>query len=279
MSIYFRDWLKTQVTQLVSVQACAIGPATGTLTRSTPTDLRVALWTGNIVHIYILTEPFKTRAIRNIAQRDTSQGAGTMFILAPHLVPTPGQRISPPDWMLALQALNNERLYTYPPEDREIALLQLHLEHLPTTGQFEAMYGPHVPLETLHFGRMSIKMRSIKGFWIVAHFGAEAFWQSARQARYTPPPRRQYARTNGRQTTGKPPGYNNVQRPQSRLDSYYALLGISPEASEEEVKIAFRRQVFNVHPDVSALPKMLAEEKFRALAEAYDYIKAKRGWS
>ena len=50
-------------------------------------------------------------------------------------------------------------------------------------------------------------------------------------------------------------------------------------ASYEEIKIAFRRQVFNVHPDVSALPKVVAEEKFRLLAEAFDLIKEKRGWN
>ena len=50
-------------------------------------------------------------------------------------------------------------------------------------------------------------------------------------------------------------------------------------ATQEEVKLAFRQRVFSVHPDVSALPKVMAEEKFRLLAEAYEYIKTAHGWS
>ena len=50
------------------------------------------------------------------------------------------------------------------------------------------------------------------------------------------------------------------------------------DAAHEQVREAFRRQVFDVHPDVSALPTALAEERFRAVAEAWEHIRSVRGW-
>ncbi|HOI00399.1 MAG TPA: TerB family tellurite resistance protein [Bacteroidales bacterium] len=63
-------------------------------------------------------------------------------------------------------------------------------------------------------------------------------------------------------------------------DAAYQILEISPDASDEEVKKAYRRQAMRHHPDkVSHLGPEIhkaAEEKFRALNEAYERIKRKR---
>lgn len=279
MSAYFRDWLKTQLTQMVDVRGCVPGTTTGILARAHLADLRVGLWTGNVVHIYIIAEALKTRAIKNIVQRDTGDSIGTMFMVAPHLVPQSGQRLSPSAWLLALQALNNDRIYTYPPEDREARLLQFHLERHDTPDSYGAIYGPHVKIEKLHFGRVAIKPRAVKGFWTMAHFGAEAFWQPGKATHYVPPPRRQYSRASEQHTSGQQAAPSSPAASPSQLESCYTLLGINSNTSHEEVKMAFRQRVFSAHPDVSDLPKAIAEEKFRALAEAYDYIKVERGWS
>jgi molecular chaperone DnaJ len=52
----------------------------------------------------------------------------------------------------------------------------------------------------------------------------------------------------------------------SKLD-YYDVLGISREASQEEIKRAFRKLAFKYHPDRSKLPD--AEKKFKEASEAY----------
>ena len=281
MSRYFRLWLRERIIGLVGVQQCAIGPASGLLGRSYPPDLRVALWTGNVIHIYILHEPLKTRSIKSILQHDTGQSIGSMFIAAPNLLPQRDELFSPPEWLMALHSLNNERIYTFPAADHDIALLQVHFERVDAIETYEGIYGPPVVFEKLHFGRVSIKPRYIKGFWTIAHLGKEAFWQGEKRTRYTVPPRQTYTPSNNHQQGSRTGTRQSAQaaHPKTPLDLSYEQLGVGPDASHEEVKLAFRQRVFSVHPDVSALPKSIAEEKFRVLTEAYETIKIHRGWS
>ena len=57
----------------------------------------------------------------------------------------------------------------------------------------------------------------------------------------------------------------------------YALLGLQPDAAREQAREAFRRQALDFHPDVSALPAGIAEERFRAIAEAWETIRVRAG--
>ena len=64
-------------------------------------------------------------------------------------------------------------------------------------------------------------------------------------------------------------------------DAFYKILEISPDAGDEEVKQAYKRQALLYHPDkVSHLGKDLvatAEEKFKVINEAYQTIRSERG--
>jgi molecular chaperone DnaJ len=51
---------------------------------------------------------------------------------------------------------------------------------------------------------------------------------------------------------------------------YYELLGVGREASEAEIKRAFRRLAREFHPDVSDAPD--AQERFREVVEAYEVL-------
>lgn len=61
----------------------------------------------------------------------------------------------------------------------------------------------------------------------------------------------------------------------------YAVLEISPSASDDEVKSAYRRMAMKNHPDkVASLGpdvRKAAEEKFMKIRDAYDTIKRERG--
>jgi curved DNA-binding protein CbpA len=54
------------------------------------------------------------------------------------------------------------------------------------------------------------------------------------------------------------------------MQDYYSILGVSPGASQKEIKFAFRRLAKQYHPDkVDESCKKTAENKFKRIAEAY----------
>lgn len=65
------------------------------------------------------------------------------------------------------------------------------------------------------------------------------------------------------------------------IDSAYSVLEISPSATNDELRAAYRRMAMKNHPDKVATlgPEVqkAAEEKFRKIQEAYETIKKDRG--
>ena len=61
----------------------------------------------------------------------------------------------------------------------------------------------------------------------------------------------------------------------------YSVLGVSPDATDEEIRTAYRRMAMKNHPDKVATlgPEVqkAAAEKFRQVQEAYEAIKKERG--
>lgn len=52
---------------------------------------------------------------------------------------------------------------------------------------------------------------------------------------------------------------------------YYQILGVKRDASESEIKRAYRKMAHQYHPDISKLPD--AKERFQELSEAYEVLR------
>ncbi len=65
------------------------------------------------------------------------------------------------------------------------------------------------------------------------------------------------------------------------IDSAYKILEVNPDATDEEVKAAYRKMAVKYHPDkvehLGPEIRKSAEEKFQQLQAAYDEIKKRRG--
>ena len=51
---------------------------------------------------------------------------------------------------------------------------------------------------------------------------------------------------------------------------YYEVLGVAKDASQADIKNAFRQKARKLHPDVNKEPD--AEEKFKELGQAYEVL-------
>ena len=54
------------------------------------------------------------------------------------------------------------------------------------------------------------------------------------------------------------------------LSSHYDVLGVSPEATGEEIKKAYRKLARTLHPDVN--PGAEASDRFKAVTHAYEVL-------
>jgi DnaJ like chaperone protein len=76
----------------------------------------------------------------------------------------------------------------------------------------------------------------------------------------------------------------SIFNPRASVDTSYTVLGVTREATDAEVKKAYRRLAREYHPDVVANKGMgedfqkFAAEKMRAVNAAYDAIKEARGF-
>jgi curved DNA-binding protein CbpA len=56
------------------------------------------------------------------------------------------------------------------------------------------------------------------------------------------------------------------------MKDYYQILGVSNNASEDDIKKAFRKLAFQYHPDKNPGHEKQAEEKFKDISEAYGIL-------
>lgn len=261
-----KKWLREQLIRQVHVQRCAIAPQVSVGDPVRDTDLTVLLWSGIVIHIHLIDEPVKPARLRRIVEHATGAGIGTLFVLDAGLLPLPGQPVPADRWFMAARALTKDRLYVYYLRDGQPALRLVDFAPVSRT-EVEIRYGPEAAAQHLRYFRHTVRFNAVKGYWLMADFEPDI---APGGVRFRPPP----AAGNG----APPPQAEAAPPPADPLAHSYTLLGVPQEASQDEIKAAFRKRAFEVHPDVSHLPKAEAEARFKQLSAAYEYIKTRRRW-
>lgn len=291
MSDTFKTWLKQQLDGLTNVKVCTFGQDIAVSGPVRKADLVVHTWAGIHVHIHLLEEPLKTRTIRRIVDGTTRVGVASLFLVSVRLLPAPGERVPGDRWYVALHALTSTRLYAFDLRAHKPVIRQVHFEKIGKPGEVETEYGPQIDIEQLRWYRNAVKSSLIKGFWMVADFGPDVN-KKPPSAEFGARTDHQRARQNyayiGHQSANSERRHQEhaseteetaPSTKKNRLELSFELLTVNREATREEVRAAFRKLALELHPDVSDLPKHEAEERFRALTEAYEYIRTRQGWS
>jgi molecular chaperone DnaJ len=271
MTATIKRWLAQRLDSIDSIQKSVV---------SQEPDIVVHSWSGVLVHVHVVDAPLKPRALKRTVQEATRVGIGSLFVVNRSLLPPDGARLMPADWLMMLHALTDDKIYAYHLADSGPCIQQVHFQMTTKSDEREVWYGPNIEIGQLPFFRVWVKTSLLKGDFLVANFGAPAFWhnrdyRNARQQAADEARRANRTYTRVEYGFGSSAPAHRVQP--TPLDVALAHLGLKPGASCEEVKSAFRRLALEIHPDVSALPKQEAENRFRELNDAYNYIRDHSG--
>ncbi|MFZ4814599.1 MAG: J domain-containing protein [Phototrophicaceae bacterium] len=274
------NWLRTHIKALPAVRGVYPSP-------DTEADLMIQTWVGMRVYLYLLVGKPSVRHLKRIIQQNSANYSATLFIAAHEFMPTDKTRLVPEEWMHALHELNSERIYTYQPKQE--AVYQVHFDYLPDGIQREAWHGGQISFEQMRVNNVSAKFKPIRGQWMMADFGANPYWRTSDQraerlrGRWQRENTTQAYYTWGQYDMGGGPGGADHATMQgamvTELERASRVLGVAPDATQEEVKAAFRKLAREYHPDTSSLEKTEAEARFRELNAAYETVKEKRRWS
>lgn len=287
-----RRWLAERIVRVDSVRQCLMNRE-----GDPPIDIQAMTWSSAFINIYLFAALEKARTLKRVIAENTRVGIGTLIVVDHALVPADGDRVTPDDMLTACHALFKDKIYTYRMDGDTPKIGQVHFKSFGRGDEREVWYGPDLEVQNLPSYRVSVPSPgSVKGDWLIAGFGALPFWKSADYAAGRAAFRQQQRSGFTRRATWNNTGWTNgsytdydaeaaeddrqrVGVPaETRLDVCYRELGIGRGASFDEVKAAFRKLARELHPDVSRLPKAEAESRFKAINEAYTYIKTTNKW-
>jgi hypothetical protein len=281
-----RAWLRQRIAHLPKIQSCRINSDGAVVARA---------WLGTETLLYAFDEPPRVRDLRHILQENSRVGAASLFLPHAALTPAPNETVTPPEWLLALHDLGGGKCYAYRADSIGCQIDELHFAPQGRDQRKQTHYKENIPLIQLLFFRQRVQHQALRGDWLVANFGSEAFWKEADyvarrvdeefkaraeradQARATYQYTYEYRQNFGTPNMNSGPQAGQPRpaftRPKTKLELAADLLGLPSQPSCDEIKSAFRRRALEVHPDTSELPKAEAEAQFKALTDAYNLLR------
>ncbi|MCA0457401.1 MAG: J domain-containing protein [Chloroflexi bacterium] len=285
----FKKLLRDLIARFVSVQRCTLGQPSMSASPVRDVDIVVQMWAGVVIHIHVIDEAIKANKVRRIIETATDNGIPVMFLLDAALMPANKAHISLDQWYVPFQSLVDDRAYCYKVENNQPVIFPMQFRPYSRI-ELEVSQGAPLTISQLQHSRMSVRHSSLKGFWLLADFESDpnANVPPIRRTDYT-----SYQYSGPRQSFQDMPHWEKVPTgdknktngstppnlPQkSQIELAYEVLGLATNASRDEVRAVYRKLAFELHPDVSTLPKAEAEARFKMLSEAYTFIKTTNRW-
>lgn len=239
-------------------------------------DLVLSTWMGARLYTYIFHQKPNIRAIKNVLRDNGRSGIGSLFFVNRDLLPENDSIIKLTDWQESLYLLNDGFIYSYFVEDDTLKLTQVHFTPSIAKDEFRCWQLKEFTVENVTVRKREVSQGNIRGTWFLGDIASPTY---KRKINYERANQRFHYRTKYTQEIpGSNPNGGQIRARDDELAKYYTLLGVDKDASEKDIKAAFRRMAMMVHPDVSALPRPEANRRIKELNEAYDYIKDHHGW-
>ncbi|MEP7291715.1 MAG: hypothetical protein ABI835_08015, partial [Chloroflexota bacterium] len=119
MTEQIKQWLRDQFVAIDSVRSA----------RAADGDvIAIHTWSGVVIHLYLVAEPIKVRALKRIVSENTRVGVGTLLVVSAEIVPDDGAQVEPDEGLLAIHALFKDKIYTYRLENGEGHIGQVHFK-------------------------------------------------------------------------------------------------------------------------------------------------------
>lgn len=266
-------------------------------------DLVITLPGGQHVAIYVANYGLNSLDLANQLTANTRHAIYSLYILDGRMLPEDGQLIEVPHWMSALHSVLDGRVYGYWCSGREVTIRPVHLEWRWGDERRRVIYGPPVEWGDARAAVVESASKYLPGRFAAAEFGEGEFWKrrdpnAGRQARYSwrhwtggsqgsrstgPQQRDEAFEQNYGEAWGdeqpqfrrrkRADGQRTVRRPGHR---HYQVLGIPHDASNEEVKRAYRLKARENHPDLHPNERDKYNSRMAEINAAFEAINRQR---
>jgi len=269
MKAVVAEWLSKRFKSSSDTKRVFVGADSSLVFQSHVADCVIQTWMGARIYVYLIDHELRMREFRQILKENSRYNIGTLFVLDGQLLPADGSTQKLDNWIENLLLLDDSAIYSYFIDGETASLRRVNFTNQPELGHYYTWYSGEFTIEAVNVRKRNIE-NGFKGTWYLADIASPNYKRQVNHERINQ--RHHYRTKNTRRATFTP-------QEDERLQKYCTILNVKPNATEEQVKTAYRNIALRVHPDVSALPQFEADRRFKELQEAYDFFKEINDWT
>jgi hypothetical protein len=216
--------------------------------------IHLELGTGETVAIHLIERDIDLGYIKDTLADNAAHHYSTLFILwSAMLLPEHGELYRPYDWMSALLALYDDKIYAYEVYGKQIYIFPVYFDMQAVGIERDVRYGEKVNMSKLASDTIHTQSQHLRGTFRVADFEG------------TEPRTRQT-----HQTQDDSYRHSRLRSDRNPISVYCEVLGVSLEDDLDTIKKVYRQLAMLYHPDLNKSPE--ANERMQQINTAYAQI-------